>query len=71
MAMLRAEILSDKQKDILIFCYRHHLEHHSFPTMKDIAKHFGFKSQNASHEHIKFLEKKGFVEKHKNRWKFC
>lgn len=32
------------------------------PTRKDIAREFGFKSANAAEDHLRALEKKGYIE---------
>ena len=36
------------------------------PTSKDIQKHFGFKSANAAFEHLKWIEKKGYIKRTPN-----
>lgn len=34
------------------------------PTRGDIARHFKFRSQNAAEDHIRALERKGYIDVH-------
>ncbi|MBQ73655.1 MAG: LexA repressor [Gammaproteobacteria bacterium] len=54
--------LTDRQNEVLDFIKRHIDETGYPPTRADIAKELGFKSANASEEHLKALARKGAIE---------
>lgn len=54
-------ILTNRQKEVLSFVAMFNKVHERPPTRAEIAAHFGFKSANAAQEHLKALEKKGFL----------
>ncbi len=53
--------LTEKQKLVLQLVCDHIKDHGYPPTRMDIAKSLGFKSANAAEEHLRALEKKGFI----------
>ena len=54
--------LTQRQSEVLGFIKNHIDETGYPPTRVDIAKELGFKSANASEEHLKALAKKGAIE---------
>ena len=54
--------LTQRQSEVLGFIKNHIDETGYPPTRADIAKQLGFKSANASEEHLKALAKKGAIE---------
>lgn len=54
--------LTQRQSEVLGFIKNHIDETGYPPTRADIAKELGFKSANASEEHLKALAKKGAIE---------
>ena len=54
--------LTQRQSEVLGFIKTHIDETGYPPTRADIAKELGFKSANASEEHLKALAKKGAIE---------
>lgn len=53
--------LSQKQTDVLNFVKSFIADKGYPPTRRDIANHFGFKSQNAAQEHLQALIAKGCI----------
>jgi repressor LexA len=58
------EDLSDKQGKILQFLMDFNAEHGFPPTIRELCAHFGFKSLNTAHFHLRSLEKKGYIQVH-------
>lgn len=56
------ENLTPRQAEVLAFIKSHIDETGYPPTRADIAKELGFKSANASEEHLKALARKGAIE---------
>jgi repressor LexA len=56
------EKLTPRQAEVLAFIKSHIDETGYPPTRADIAKELGFKSANASEEHLKALARKGAIE---------
>lgn len=56
------EKLTARQAEVLNLIKRHIEETGFPPTRADIAKEFGFRSPNASEEHLKALARKGAIE---------
>lgn len=56
------EKLTARQAEVLELIKRHILETGFPPTRADIAKELGFRSPNASEEHLKALARKGAIE---------
>jgi repressor LexA len=58
------ENLSSKQEQVLEFLVNFNTEHGFPPTIRELCRHFGFKSLNTAHFHLRSLEKKGYIEIH-------
>ena len=54
--------LTKRQQEILILIKNHILDFGFPPTRADIAKTLGFKSPNAAEQHLRAIEKKGFIK---------
>ena len=55
--------LTDRQAEVLAFVQaRQHAEGMS-PTLEEICTHFGFRSPNAAREHLRLIQKKGYLER--------
>ncbi|HIC90980.1 MAG TPA: transcriptional repressor LexA [Syntrophaceae bacterium] len=61
------EPLSTRQEEILKFLAHYQAEHGFPPTAREIAGHFGFKSHKAAVDHVKALERKGYLQLHKGK----
>lgn len=60
--LVRPRILTVRQSEILGWI-KSHIEQTGFPpTRFDICDHFGFKSPNAAEDHLRALERKGYIE---------
>ncbi len=55
--------LTTRQRAVLEFIKKHVADMSFPPTVREIAGHFGFSSPLSAHQHIKALEKKGFIKK--------
>lgn len=55
--------LTRRQKQVLDFIDRTQRKTGIFPTLQEVANHFGFKSINAVQDHIRALTRKGALEK--------
>lgn len=55
--------LTDRQKDILEFIRRHIGENGYPPTVREIGTAFGIRSTNGVADHLKSLERKGYLER--------
>ena len=53
--------LTQKQQIVLDFIRKHQHQHGVPPTRMEIAQQLGFRSANASEDHLKALEKKGML----------
>jgi repressor LexA len=54
--------LTERQSEVLQFI-KHEVKGKGIaPTRADIAEHFGFKSKNAATDHIKALQRKGYIK---------
>ena len=58
------EPLSARQEEILNFLAHYQSEHGFPPTAREIAQHFGFHSHKAAVDHVKALERKGYLQLH-------
>lgn len=56
--------LTDRQHSVLNFIQQYHLEHGMPPTRSEIASALGFRSKTAAVDHLKALEKKGYIHLH-------
>ena len=54
--------LTDRQSEVLQFIKQEVKGKGIAPTRADIADHFGFKSKNAATDHIKALQRKGYIK---------
>ncbi len=50
-----------KQAAVYKFMQNSFIANHRLPTMKEISKQFGYKSNNAAHEIVEYICKKGFL----------
>lgn len=57
------EHLTERQKAVLAFCKNHVEETKRFPTVREIANHFGFASTMASRSHLVAMVRKGALER--------
>lgn len=53
--------LTDRQREILRYLCRFFTEKHRAPTLRELMAHVGLASTNSANDHIRALEKKGFV----------
>jgi repressor LexA len=58
------ERLSGKQEKVLNFLIDFNEKHGMPPTIRELCSHFGFKSLNTAHFHLRSLEKKGYIQIH-------
>ena len=54
--------LTDRQKEILNLIKSYIGDYGFPPTRADISKELGFKSANAAEQHLRAIEKKGFIK---------
>lgn len=53
--------LTSRQAQVLEFINRYLEEHGYPPTVREVAGNFGFRSPRAAHDHMKALQRKGFL----------
>jgi len=53
--------LTSRQQEVLVYLVQYTLEHLYQPTIREIVQHLGVSSNNGVYEHLKALEKKGYV----------
>jgi repressor LexA len=58
------EGLTSRQQEILEFIQASQLERGVVPTLREIARQFGFRSMTAAADHVRALRKKGYVVHH-------
>ena len=56
-------VLTDRQREILEFISQSIRERGYPPTLREIGLHFGIKSTNGVNDHLRALEKKGYLER--------
>jgi repressor LexA len=56
-------ILTDRQREILDFISQSIRERGYPPTLREIGLHFGIKSTNGVNDHLRALEKKGYLQR--------
>src|SRR5690348_17651413 len=56
-------VLTDRQREILEFITQSIEERGYPPTLREIGMHFGIRSTNGVNDHLKALEKKGYLER--------
>lgn len=62
-----SDALTDRQREVLE-CIRQHLQDTGMaPTRAEIADLMGFQSKNAASDHLRALERKGFIRIHNDR----
>jgi len=61
--MLNSERLTTRQGQLLAFYQNRQRESGFVPTLQETANHFGFKSANSVRQHLRLIEKKGFVRR--------
>lgn len=62
-----SDILTDRQREVLD-CIRKHLRETGMaPTRAEIAELMGFQSKNAASDHLRALERKGYIRIHNDR----
>lgn len=57
--------LTKTQRAILAFWLDHFRQHQRFPAVREACAKFGIKSPNGVVSHLKALEKKGYLQRHK------
>lgn len=65
--MYSSQNLTKRQAQILGFLQSFKNREGVAPTYREISGHFGFKSTKAASDHVRALEKKGYVRLHGNR----
>jgi repressor LexA len=58
------ENLSSKQSRVLRFLMDFNAKYGFPPTIRELCDHFGFKSLNTAHFHLRSLKKKGYIQIH-------
>lgn len=59
------EVIYRRQRELLEFLREYLRDHGHAPTLREMAKALGVSSVATIHKHLKALEKKGFLKKHK------
>ena len=62
-----AKGLTRRQREIFEFIRATFREENRPPTVREIARHFGFRSPKAATDHLAALEKKGFIRRRDRR----
>ena len=57
------EALTDRQRAILEFVRRSVVRNGYPPTLREIGRHFGIRSTNGVNDHLRALERKGYLER--------
>ena len=65
--MFSTQNLTHRQTQVLDFLQNFKNQEGVAPTYREISGHFGFKSTKAASDHVRALEKKGYVRLHGNR----
>src|SRR3954454_3168283 len=56
-------VLTDRQREILDFITQAIRDRGSPPTLREIGLHFGIRSTNGVNDHLRALEKKGYLQR--------
>ncbi|HEX3696565.1 MAG TPA: transcriptional repressor LexA [Polyangia bacterium] len=56
-------VLTDRQQEILDFISQSIVERGYPPTLREIGTHFGIRSTNGVNDHLRALEKKGYLQR--------
>jgi len=67
--MPRKDVLTARQWQVLSFIKKRLRQNGFAPTIQEIAAYFGFKSTNSVREHLRLIEKKGFLRKEPGRYR--
>jgi len=59
--------LTPRQYEVFEFIKLRSINGGAPPTFLEIAEHFGFKSPNAAREHVRLIERKGFLQRRANQ----
>lgn len=59
--------LTARQEEVLAFVKKRQHQSGFAPTIQEIGAHFGFKSTNSVREHLRLIQKKGFLHKEPGR----
>jgi repressor LexA len=62
-AMAETAYLTARQRQVLEFVVDRQRQTGLVPTLQETANHFGFKSPNSVRQHLRLIEKKGFVRR--------
>ena len=57
------DLLTDRQREILDFITRSITARGYPPTLREIGLHFGIRSTNGVNDHLRALEKKGYLQR--------
>src|SRR5436190_17581477 len=57
------DLLTDRQREILDFITRSISARGYPPTLREIGSHFGIRSTNGVNDHLRALEKKGYLHR--------
>jgi repressor LexA len=57
------DALTDRQREILDFISRNIAKRGYPPTLREIGSHFGIRSTNGVNDHLRALEKKGYLQR--------
>jgi repressor LexA len=57
------DALTDRQREILDFISRSIVKRGYPPTLREIGSHFGIRSTNGVNDHLRALEKKGYLQR--------
>ena len=63
MPPIERQALTDRQKEVLDFISRSISERGYPPTLREIGEHMGIRSTNGVNDHLKALEKKGYLQR--------
>lgn len=58
--------LTERQKEVILFISRFSDEHRYPPTIRDVSRYFGI-SVKGAYDHIKAIERKGFIRYDENK----
>ena len=57
------DVLTDRKRDILEFITQSINQRGYPPTLREIGTHFGIRSTNGVNDHLRALEKKGYLQR--------
>ncbi len=61
-------MLTEKQKRVFDYLAGYISEKSRAPTQMEIQRHFGYRTLGTVQDHLKALEKKGFIQRHPGKW---